>query len=63
MATVTDADGQPVSREQQIAALVASGMSEEYARFVVAVEQGDLPGDLLPLEDDGRPSPEQPHVD
>jgi hypothetical protein len=54
MATVTDADGQAVSRETQVAALVATGMPAEFAHFVVALEQGDVTGDVIELDDEGE---------
>ena len=50
MATVTTVDGQPVDRTVQIEALVAGGMSREYAEFVVAMEAGEVDGDVITLE-------------
>ena len=51
MATVTNNDGKPVSREEQIEALVAAGMSREYAEFVVALEAGEVDGEVIALEE------------
>lgn len=52
MATVISTDGRTLSREEQIRALVAAGISEEYARFVVAVERRELPGDLIEVNEE-----------
>lgn len=54
MASISDPGGNAVSREAQIAALVAAGMSEVYARFVVAVEAGDISGDVVELDKGGQ---------
>lgn len=54
MATVTDEQGQAVSRETQIDALVASGIPREYAKFIVAVEAGEVSGDVVMLDEDGN---------
>ena len=54
MATVTDMQNQAVSRETQIDAMVASGIPREYARFIVAVEAGEVGGDVVMLDEDGN---------
>lgn len=54
MATITDGQGQAVSRETQIDAMVASGIPREYAKFIVAVEAGETPGDVVMLDEDGN---------
>lgn len=54
MATVTDGQGQAVSRETQIAAMMASGIPREYARFIVALEAGETQGDVVMLDKDGN---------
>lgn len=55
MATVTRADGEAVSREEMLAALIALGMDAVYAEFVLAMEAGEVDGDVvvvLPGEDE-----------
>jgi hypothetical protein len=47
MATVTRADGEAVSREEQLAALIALGMDALYAEFVLAMEAGEVSGDVV----------------
>lgn len=47
-----DAEGQEVSREEEIAALVAMGMPEEFARFVVAVSRRETTGDVVEVDED-----------
>lgn len=54
MATVTTQEAQEVSREQAIAVLVASGISAEYAKFIVAVERGETAGDCIEVDEDGN---------
>lgn len=56
MATITDPAGKPVSEREQIAALVNLGMSREYARFVVALTAGRTSGDVVALDEDGKPT-------
>lgn len=60
MATIVTTDGQELSREQEIALLVALGMPEAYARFVVAVGRGEIRGDVVELDEEGN---EIKHVD
>lgn len=54
MATVSNKQGQPVSREEQVATLVAAGITAEYARFIVALEAGETSGDVVALDDAGN---------
>lgn len=55
MAQVTHEDGSPVTDEEFIAVMVASGMTEEYARFVLALEKGETDGDVVAVDEDGEP--------
>lgn len=54
MATVSGPDGQEISEEEQVAALVAAGMSEEQARFVIALESGKIDGDIVEVDAEGN---------
>lgn len=54
MATVTDAQGNPVPRERQIEVLVALGFPASMARFMVAVEMQETAGDLVMVDDNGK---------
>lgn len=57
MAQVTRRDDRPANRDEQIRVLVALGMSEEQARFVLAVSAGEIDGDVVIEEaPQGRPS-------
>lgn len=47
MAQVTREDGETVSREEQLAALIALGMDAIYAEFVLAMEAGEVSGDVV----------------
>ena len=47
MATVTNEQGEPVSREEVLAALIELGMEPLYAGFVLAMEAGEVQGDVV----------------
>lgn len=47
MAKVTNEQGVPVSHEEALAALIALGMDAQYAEFVLAMEAGEVSGDVV----------------
>ncbi len=51
MATITTDDGQPVDYETRVQILMATGMSRVDAEFVIALEDGEIDGDIIEVED------------
>ena len=54
MAKITDVDGVELTEKEQIAVMVALGMTESYARFVLAMQRGEIDGDVVMVDKDGR---------
>lgn len=57
MAKVTRADGEPPSRSEAVAALVALGMDAQYAAFVLAMDAGEVQGDVVVILSEGDDDP------
>lgn len=47
-------DDKPATKEQFIEIMVSLGMSEDYAEFSWALEQGEIDGDVIDLSTDGK---------
>jgi len=47
VAKVIGADGEQPGHSDAVAALVALGMDEQYAEFVLAMEAGEVQGDVV----------------
>ena len=54
MATVERDDGEALTRAERVAILVAVGISEAYARLVVAQEDGEPIGDVVVVDEAGK---------
>lgn len=55
MATIERLDGVLLTEKEKEDAMVAAGMSRSYARFVLAMERGDIGGDVVVLDDNDNP--------
>lgn len=47
---ISRADGTPLTKEERVALYVETGMDESEARFMVAIEDGDIDGDIQVIE-------------
>lgn len=47
MAEITRQDGQELTEAERLRVLMGLGMSAEYARFVLAMQRGEVEGDLV----------------
>lgn len=60
MAKITNEQGEPVSREEALAALIELGMDPQYAEFVLAMEAGEVSGDVVAvLQEDAEESTDE----
>lgn len=58
MAKITNEQGEPVSREEALAALIELGMDPQYAEFVLAMEAGEVSGDVVAVLKESEDKPE-----
>ncbi|MFN2288662.1 MAG: hypothetical protein ABR578_10065 [Chromatocurvus sp.] len=47
-----DIDERQARTEQRILEMMQAGMTREEAEFAVAIEQGEIPGDVIEVDDD-----------
>ncbi len=52
MATITRDDGKEVSDKEKEAVLIKLGMTKEYANFVIAMEKGEIDGDVIAMSEE-----------
>jgi hypothetical protein len=60
MAEIVAADGHKLTRDEQIEVLVTLGMTREYATFVIAMEAGEVDGDVVIVDEDGNEIKREP---
>lgn len=51
MATVKSTDGQELTKEERVAVLMAMGMTRTDAEFTVALEDGEIDGDVIEVSE------------